>query len=251
MIVMADSGRTAEEAGRHNAQQRVYFEETAKPTMAPRNTPYLHRHVDEALRFAGYTPDQRVLEVGCGMGRYTLILARRGVRVEGLDLSPVLLQRLQAYNQASGGREIPLHCADVGSPPPGLAGSFDLVLGFFALHHLHGLPACFAAMARLVRPGGRVVFVEPNAFNVLYYIQIGITPGMTWAGDGGIAQMRTGVVFPAMGQAGLRDLAVHRFGFFPPFLANRPWGARLEGWLERAPWWRPFLPFQVFRGERP
>jgi SAM-dependent methyltransferase len=250
-MVMAESGVPDAGTEQHNSRQRAYFEETAKPTMVPRDTPYLRRHVDEVLAFSGYVPGQRVLEVGCGMGRYTILLARRGVQVEGLDLSPVLLERLQAYNLESGGQPIPLHCADVAFPPPGLEAAFDLVLGFFALHHMHDLKASFASMARFVRPGGRVVFVEPNAYNVLYYVQIGITPGMTWAGDGGIVQMRTGVVFPAMRQAGLHGLAVRRFGFFPPLLANRPWGARLEGLLERIPVWRPLLPFQVFRGERP
>ena len=53
--------------------------------MVPRDTPCLQRHVDELLRFASVSASDRVLEVGCGMGRYTLLLAERGVRVEGLD----------------------------------------------------------------------------------------------------------------------------------------------------------------------
>jgi SAM-dependent methyltransferase len=168
--------------------------------------------------------------------------------VEGLDLSPVLLDRLHGFD---GGRyNIPLHCADVLQHPPGLEGQFDVVMGFFTLHHLHDLLSCFEAMTRLIKPGGRIVFLEPNPYNVLYYIQILITPGMTWQGDGGIVRMRTGLVFHAMRNAGLRHLAVARFGLFPPFLTNRQWGSRLEAVLERVRLWRPFLPFQLFRGER-
>jgi SAM-dependent methyltransferase len=236
------------EFDRHNRQQRDYFEGPPKATMIARDTPYLRRHVDEALRFADYRPGQRVLEVGCGQGRYTLLLAARGVQIEGLDLSPVLLERLGAAN--AGHFSIPLHCADIANPPVALVGVFDLVLGFFTLHHLHDLDACFVSMVRLVRPGGRVVFLEPNAYSPLFYIQIAFTPGMTWAGDGGVARMRPGVVFPAMQRAGLTSLQLLRFGFFPPFLANRSWGARLERVLETVPIWRPVLPFQIFRGER-
>jgi hypothetical protein len=43
---------------------------------------------------------------------------------------------------------------------------------------------------------------------------------------------------------------VRRFGFFPPFLANKSWGARAESFLERPHLWRGLLPFQLFRCEK-
>jgi len=233
----------------HNRVQREYFESSVKRTMVPETTPYIRRQVDELLDFAGVESGASVLEVGCGMGRYTLPLAERGVRVEGLDLSPVLLDRLREYD---GGRhQIALHCADVVDHPPGLDGRFDAVVGFFTLHHLHDLPLCFSAMSRFLRPGGRIVFLEPNAWNPLYYLQILLTPRMTWAGDGGVAKMRRHVLFGAMRSAGFVRPELRRFGFFPPFLANRPWGARAERQLERIPGWRPLLPFQLVGSERP
>jgi SAM-dependent methyltransferase len=240
---------TSEAAGRaeHNARQIAYFEAKVSPRMVPVGSPYLQRHVTEALRFAGLGKDDRVLEVGCGMGRYTLLLADR-VRVEGLDLSDVLLERLRQYD--GGRRRIPLHCADLADPPPQLVGRFDSVIGFFTLHHVHDLAGCFAGAARLVRSGGSVVFLEPNALNPLFYVQILVTPGMTWEGDGGMVRMRRGPIFAAMRKAGLERLALRRFGFFPPLLANRPWGRRLEAVLERFPPWRVLLPFQIVIGYR-
>ena len=240
--------RRAERADDHNRFQRSYFERSLKRTMVPRDSRYLRRHLGELLRFGGISRHERVLEVGCGMGRYTLLLAEQGIAVEGFDLSPVLLDRLRAYRK--GGREIPLHCGDVEDPPPALLGGFDAVAGFFVLHHLKDLPRAFAAMARMLRPGGRVVFLEPNAYNPLYYLQIAITPRMTWRGDRGIVKMRRGVIFGAMRDAGLVRPLMKRFGFFPPFLADSKIGARLEGSLERMPLWSGLLPFQLFSAER-
>jgi SAM-dependent methyltransferase len=233
----------------HNHHQRAYFERAPKRRMRPANTRYLNRQVDEALRYAELRAGDRVLEVGCGMGRYTFLLARRGLLVEGLDLSPVLLEWLRRQDVI--GSEIPLHCADASDPPIELAGRFDAVLGFFVLHHLDDLDGCFASVARMLAPGGRTVFLEPNPWNPLYYAQVALTPGMHWRAERGLLRMRERPVFTALERAGLADPTVHRFGFLPPFAVNRRIGAHLEGWLERVPFWYPLLPFQLFRARRP
>jgi SAM-dependent methyltransferase len=232
---------------KHNRAQIEYFEHAGKRAMRPTPSPYVERQVEELVRFADLAAGERVLDVGCGMGRYTFPLAERGLQVEGLDLSQTLLDRFDDFN--AGRYDIPLHCADVIDLPTALGARFDAVVGFFTLHHLHDLPASFAAMARLVRPGGRVVFLEPNPLNVLYYVQIVAAPGMTWQGDKGILKMRPQTIFAAMENGGLRDLSMTRFGLFPPFLANRPWGSRLERTLERVRVWHSLLAFQLFRGD--
>jgi SAM-dependent methyltransferase len=232
----------------HSRRQRRYFERSPKPGMRPADTSYLRRHVQELIRFADIQPGERVLEVGCGMGRYTLPLARAGVRVEGLDLSPLLLERLKRFD---GGRfGIPLHAVDILDAPAELERAFDVVVALFTMHHVHDLGATVRAMHGLVRPGGRVAFLEPNPYNPLYYLQILFTPGMTWEGDGGIVRMRRVPIFRALREAGFVHPESSRFGFFPPFLANRPWGGRLEAVLERVPLWRPMLPFLLVRAER-
>lgn len=233
----------------HNVEQRTYFETSLKKTMVPADSPYLRRHVDELLRFGGLSAGDRILEVGCGMGRYTILLAGRGLRVDAMDLSAVLLDRLRGY--AGPGFEGTLHAGDIEAPPPALTGPYDSVVALFALHHMADLPKAFASMFRLVKPGGRVVFLEPNPYNPLFYLQMLITPSMTWKGDGGIVNMRRRVIFDAFGAAGFIEPGMARFGFLPPFVVNLSMGARVEGALESVPVWRPLLPFQLFRGRRP
>jgi SAM-dependent methyltransferase len=215
----------------HNRRQRDYFERSPKHGMRPTGSPYLRRHVDALIEFAPLAPGQRVLEAGCGMGRYTLLLAERGIRVEGLDLSPVLLDRLRAF--ARGRFDIPLHCGDVLDPPSGLEGGFDAVVGLFALHHMHDLRGCLSSMAELARPGAPIAFLEPNPFNPSYYVQMALRPGMSWQGDGGIVRMRRRILFEAMAEARIEAPRLRRIGAFPPALANRPGGARLEEVITR------------------
>lgn len=240
--------RRAIDVERHNREQVDYFEQAGKEAMRPIDSQYVRRQVDELVQFAGLTPGARVLEVGCGMGRYTFPLVERGFHVVGIDLSQPLLDRLERFN--NGQYELELRCLDILDAPRELDATFDAVVGFFTLHHLYALEPSYEAMARLVRPGGQVAFLEPNPWNPLYYVQIAVAPGMTWAGDKGILGMRRSTVFTAMDAAGLVDPALRRFGFFPPFLANRSWGARVEALVERFPLWRPVLPFQLFRAAR-
>ena len=74
---------------------------------------------------------------------------------------------------------------DLLDPPAELHGSFDVVTGFFVLHHLEDLDAAFAGGRQLARPGGRVVFIEPNAYFPGFYVQVTLTPGMSWKGGEG------------------------------------------------------------------
>lgn len=217
--------------------------------MEPGFSPYIRRQADLLSCEARLEVGQRILEVGCGMGRHTFYLSSKGFRMTGLDLSPRLLERLRRFD---GGRYgVETHCADVLSCPTEWRNRFDAVIGFFVLHHFHDLHASFQAMAPLVKPGGTLAFVEPNPWNVSYYVQIALTPGMSWKGDRGIRRMTWKRIKSAMIQAGLVSTSCREFGLFPPCIANLPGGITLERILESFPLWHPFLAFQLFMGRRP
>jgi len=220
--------------------------------MAPARTAYVLRHLDELLAVLDLPPGARLLELGCGMGRFSLLLAERGYRVTAVDLSPELLRVLDAEARArpeAAGR-LETVCCDAAQVDHHVGGRFDGVVGFFFLHHLHDLAPTFAAIARLLAAGGRVAFCEPNAFNPLFYLQILLTPGMTWAGDRGVAGMRPDRLRNALRATGFDVGPIRRYGLFPPGVVNRNPGRRLESWLERRRLPAFATGFQVFRGDR-
>jgi SAM-dependent methyltransferase len=216
--------------------------------MLPRPSRYLERQVDEMIARTGLRPSDRVLDVGAGMGRYTLPLADRGLAVEAIDLSPELLAVLR---ERSGDRDIPTHHADVIDLVSSHAGAFDAVIGFFVLHHMHDVPGSIQAMAKLLRPGGRLGFLEPNPYNPLYYVQMAVRPSMTWEGDGGIVRMRRRPLIAAVRDAGLLDARLERFGMFPPQVADHRGALPVERLIERVAPLRPVLAFQVLTGRAP
>lgn len=103
----------------------------------------------------GLTPGMRVLDVGCGPGRHSLALARRGLDVVGVDLSPefVALARQAATTEGLAARFEVLDVRDLV-----FAGDFDAAIclcqGGFGLLGGTDEVAVFGRIVAAVRPGG-------------------------------------------------------------------------------------------------
>lgn len=102
-----------------------------------------------------------VLDFGCGRGENTLLLAKRGAKVIGMDISASLITLARRRLELNG---IPPHSADflVGSAHdiPLADGSVDVVLGIAVLHHLD-LELASREVFRVLKDGGRAIFQEP------------------------------------------------------------------------------------------
>lgn len=121
----------------------------------------------------------RVLEVGCGTGLLTEALAAAGARLTAIDVSGDLLRRAAARVAGVGGVQL----ARQNAYCTGFRGaSFDAIVGISVLHHLD-LPLALAEFRRLLRPGGKLLFSEPNMANPIVLA----TKNVTWlkrrAGD--------------------------------------------------------------------
>jgi 2-polyprenyl-3-methyl-5-hydroxy-6-metoxy-1,4-benzoquinol methylase len=233
----------------HNEAQIGYYSRRIRHTIVPVLTPYVRRHLREVLTEGRVDLAHRLLEVGCGMGRFTLPLLEAGYKVEGVDLAPFLIERLRA--EAGDGCVPVVHCCDVLDAPEQVTGPFDRVVGFFTLHHMPDLPRVFAAMARMLKPDGVLAFAEPNPFNPLYYLQIALTPGMTWAAEKGLLSIRRPIVEQAVRASGLCDLTWRFYGVFPPFLTNLPGMATVERAIERLLPVKALIAFQVLSARKP
>lgn len=105
-----------------------------------------------------------VLEYGCGPGDIAFAAAQMGAFAHGIDISPVAIEQARVHAAEAG-----LHAtfsvdnAEQTSFPDS---SFDRIGGSGILHHLD-LDRAYAEIARLLRPGGRAVFLEPLGHNPL------------------------------------------------------------------------------------
>jgi len=117
--------------------------------------------LEYAYALLGDIRGKTVLDLGCGSGENSLLLARRGADVIGVDISESLLalaRRRLAVNGCGDAsvRFVPASAHRLPIPDA----SVDLVLGIAILHHLD-LDATSREVFRILRPGGRAVFKEP------------------------------------------------------------------------------------------
>ncbi|MGH8291347.1 MAG: class I SAM-dependent methyltransferase [Steroidobacteraceae bacterium] len=107
-------------------------------------------------------PGTRVLDVGCGVGRWSRLLAARGACVTGVDLSPTMIAEAKRRALASG---LASRCRFVVQDSAALeiAGSFDLILCVTMLQHMLDMSALRSALRRMalhLAPQGRLVVLE-------------------------------------------------------------------------------------------
>ena len=103
-----------------------------------------------------------LVEVGCGASAILPFLALRyGFRVAGIDYSPEGVTQSKAL-LARDGVTGEVHQCDLFAPPAALVGAFDVAWSNGLVEHFSDTAACVAAIARLVKPGGRAVTMIPN-----------------------------------------------------------------------------------------
>lgn len=113
---------------------------------------------DHALHLVGLQPGMRFLDVASGSGALSIPAARRGAQVVAVDLSPAMIERLNARARDEGlteleGRVMDGHALDLDDD------TFDVTGSQFGVMLFPDLPRGLAEMVRVTRPGGRVLLV--------------------------------------------------------------------------------------------
>jgi 2-polyprenyl-3-methyl-5-hydroxy-6-metoxy-1,4-benzoquinol methylase len=131
------------------------------------------RRFAELIRAA--RPGLRVLEVGCGAGIESHWLALQGVAVVALDVDSRFIKTARHIGKLIRSAwnvplDIELRRLNLLDMPDDE--SFDLIYMKEVLHHLEPRELVIPKIARLLRPGGQLIVLEPNALNPLIQIEM-------------------------------------------------------------------------------
>jgi len=106
----------------------------------------------------GSVADKTLLDVGCGDGALASELARRGAIVTGLDADPAMIAAARRRSETEGTR---LHLVEGQAERlPFDDAVFDLVVAVTVLCFVRDAEQAFIEMARVLKPGGRLVIGE-------------------------------------------------------------------------------------------
>lgn len=109
--------------------------------------------------------NKHALEYGCAKGKVTLQLSEGASSIIGIDISDVAVDQATAVAKDKGVDNVEFHTMDaerMSFPDE----SFDLVYGSGIVHHLD-LKKCYSEVSRVLRNGGKAVFIEPLGENRL------------------------------------------------------------------------------------
>jgi len=152
------------------------------------------------LRSIESSTPRRVLEVGCGTGRWLALLASAGCQMAGIDPSREMLAR--AATRVAGDLR-----QGVAERLPWGETSFDAVVYVNALHHCSEPDVAVLESTRVLRPGGRLISIglDPHAHTDEWYLYDFFPDALTYdRARFPSASMRTGW----LRAAGLTDLSV-------------------------------------------
>jgi 2-polyprenyl-3-methyl-5-hydroxy-6-metoxy-1,4-benzoquinol methylase len=131
----------------------------ALPNITPSQHP-LHCNISVRMReepclaFLGAQPHENVLDVGCGLGYFLLLLANRDVECHGIDVSASSVEyvrrHITPYVQIGS-------CFSIPYPDE----TFDAVLFCEVIEHVEDDVAALREIHRVLKPGGRIVVSTP------------------------------------------------------------------------------------------
>lgn len=229
-------------------------------------------HVDERmldpmqqrrLERLGDLRGKRVLDIGCGTGEWSVILARRGADVHAVDISPASIEVVRRRAEANGVSERVTGYAMSATKLAFDDGAFDVVHGQDIIHHLD--PAVFGReMARVLSSDGHVVFSENSANNRLLMLardylcgRLGIPK---WSNDDEypLTRERRARFCQAFGEMSIEYPVFYFFFYLDAkfFKYQRPFVSRVCHALDEAiytyvPGLRPYSYRQLIRCARP
>lgn len=130
---------------KHHSSKTQFFAVLFAPLLSRRLDPFI-------LPAHG---QKRLLDIGCGSGRYLSRMQALGWRVLGIDASPAAASRSETESR------VPV-IADVFPSEKLSSESFDLITMWQVLEHLDRPRMALRAVRRLLRPSGRLVLTVPN-----------------------------------------------------------------------------------------
>jgi ubiquinone/menaquinone biosynthesis C-methylase UbiE len=137
--------------------------------------PAMPSPIDKILGKLGQVSGKHICEIGCGRGRLTRELAARGAYVSASDISAEAVALTRKTTEDFIPKLVDVKEMDASNLLYD-DNSFDLVVGLAILHHVD-IDKASKDINRVLKRGGKAVFIEPLVHNPISNIWRMLTPG--------------------------------------------------------------------------
>lgn len=218
----------------HNAFQAEFWNRISRHSIPGdiKDIPYpALLEMKKFFEFMDLKEKSAILEIGCGRGRYTLPLLRRGHIIHATEISRESLKYL-VETASKMGLIKRLSTEETNFEDEEDCkkhfGKFDVALCVSSIHHFdpEKRDKTFFNIVRSVKQGGMVIALEPNPLNPLYYLLFlwrgmrNVRADSRWTADKGFLRSSQRNLEHLFKKAGLKEIAVKRYAWLPSKFAN-------------------------------
>ncbi|MCD4705180.1 class I SAM-dependent methyltransferase, partial [bacterium] len=116
--------------------------------------------VKTILNFFGDVRNKKVLDVGCGKGRFSKILINKGAYITGVDISDNLIREAK---KIKGGKFSQCSITNLKFPDE----TFDFVFSVEVLEHIPDVKKAIYEMVRVLKKDGKIAIIDKNKFSLV------------------------------------------------------------------------------------
>lgn len=193
----------------------------------------------------------KLVDFGCGAGHFTLNFLKKGFDVTGIDIEKVALEilkkRAQKYNLS---KKLYLINNGLYAPISKLEGKFDAGYMIVTYHCISNdkmeQKKIFKNFVKLIRKGGKILIMEPNPLNILFYLFFIVYYKGNKKEGHNIINSKKEILVKLLKEAGASNIKIFRHSFLPTSFINR-WGyvKNINNFLCSIPVVRDFAAFNI------
>lgn len=127
--------------------------------------------------YFGDLSGKTVLDIGCGLGKNSIGLARLGAKVTAVDASNTAIAKLNGFATT---HNLPIEAVRGDAMNIAGLGTFDYVVGSMILHHIEPFSVFCDALYAVMKPGGKAFFYENNSASQLLVWMRSHVVGKLW-----------------------------------------------------------------------
>ncbi|MFA6533782.1 MAG: class I SAM-dependent methyltransferase [Patescibacteria group bacterium] len=232
-------------------KQAKCFDETSSKLKVEellRRSPAEKIEFDKIFALLGDLSNKRVLDLGCGRGRYAIEIAKRAKEVVGVDISIKSIDLARQAAEQAGVNNFQGLIDDFFEPFE--SAPFDYILAVNLLHHVDNLDLILTNIRKSLKPNGKIFILEFNPLN-LTFIPFLIAIGH-FSSHFNTKYFRSNIftLRRYLERNRLKIIDLKRHSFLPTMLANY-WSGfeKINNFLNQLPLIKQFCAFYIIVGQ--